>query len=190
MKLIILIFLALFTLNSSFAQKKSSFSPSETKNNLKIGLNTDFFDPHPFAIAWEFKVANKQSMQIEFLPIFFKDNYSKTNGLAIALSYRKYISKNKEGLQGIYFSPMIKYGVLNESYGGSTESKSNNLNIAFLFGKQWIFKSGFSLDLNGGVGYYNGKDNNRYGYNPIGSPLTYNSYGISPSLNIKIGYAF
>jgi hypothetical protein len=193
MKLSVLTLLAFFAVNVAVAQK-NSFSPANTKNNLKLGLNTSFVgDRFGFAVAWEFKVANKQSVQIELLPIFIKRYNEKTNGFGAALSYRKYISQNKDGIQGIYFSPAVKFSSLTESYGTSTNYKISHSNVAILFGKQWVYKSGFSLDINGGIGYYRFNENRDY-YNtyPIGIPRAtdYINYGITPNLNIKVGYAF
>jgi Protein of unknown function (DUF3575) len=192
MKLSALILLAFLGVNTSFAQK-NSFSPANTKNNLKLGLNTSFVgDRFGFAVAWEFKVAKKQSIQVELLPIFFKRYNEKTNGIGVALSYRKYISQNKDGIQGIYFSPAIKISTLTESYGSSRNYKISHSNMSILFGKQWVYKSGFSLDINGGIGYFRFNENSDY-YNtyPTGPrPTEYINYGITPNLNIKVGYAF
>lgn len=128
------------------------------------------------------------------LPIFLKTNYEQVNGFGVALSYRKYISKNKEGLQGIYFSPAIKISSLKESYGYNSSSnipdKTNHLNVAFLFGRQWVYKSGFSLDINGGLGYYRFNENGRNTYPSTRPVLDIINYGLSPNLNIKVGYAF
>jgi hypothetical protein len=191
MKLFAILFLAFFAVNIATAQKKS-FNPADTKNNLKIGLNTSFNDDRfGFAVAWEFKVAKRQSLQIELMPIFLKTNYDKTNGLGVALSYRNYLSKNKEGLQGIYFSPAVKFSRLSESYGTNNTTTTNHFNAAILFGKQWVFKSGFSLDINGGFGFYR-YNGYRYRYYYGGYPTINDdiNYGISPNLNIKVGYAF
>lgn len=199
MKLKSILFLLTFSfmLNMVFAQKKS-FSQANTKHNLKFGLNANFYDSYPLSLAWEFKVANRQSLQVDVLPVFFKNDYSSESGLSLGLSYRKYISKNKEGLQGLYFSPFVNYKFSNSKdlYNSSTSKyKDNTLNLGFLFGKQWIYKSGFSLDINGGLGYYISNSSTNYsgnypypGYTPRN--YNYNNYGITPNLNIKIGYAF
>ena len=194
MKLSAIFLFSCLMVGTAFAQK-NSFSPANTKNNLKIGLNTSFVgDRFGFAVGWEFKVANKQSLQVELLPIFLKTNYEQVNGFGVALSYRKYISKNKEGLQGIYFSPAIKISSLKESYGYNSSSnipdKTNHLNVAFLFGRQWVYKSGFSLDINGGLGYYRFNENGRNTYPSTRPVLDIINYGLSPNLNIKVGYAF
>ena len=201
-----LFFLSIFFTGISFAQNGKKMSTTHT-NIVKIGTNTFFEgDEFPFNVSWETKVASRQSLQISLSPRLNKNYNQNTSGLALSLAYRKYISKGREGLQGLYFSPIVKYGVLKDRlrstdylYTGPTTppiitEKTNNykaksLNVAFLFGKQWVYKSGFSLDLSGGIGYYNNKydgDNaNNYYYRTNQS-----EYGITPNLNLSVGYAF
>lgn len=185
-----LLWITFFVANVTFAQK-GGFNPANTKNNFKFGLNTGFVgDRFALGVGWEFKVANKQSLQIELMPIFLRDRYESRNGFGVALSYRKYVSKNKEGLQGIYFSPALKISSLKETgyYTYSVPLKTNYFNASILFGKQWVYKSGFSLDINGGLGFYRGNENYKnYRNSYLASDII---YGISPNLNIKIGYAF
>ena len=200
-----LFFLSLFLTGISFAQNGKKMNTTHT-NILKIGTNTFFEgDEFPFNIGWETKVGNRQSIQISLSPRLNKNDFENTRGLALSLAYRKYISKGREGLQGLYFSPTVKYGVLKHKYSYTTDViytgpttpptiiertnnfKVNSLNVGFLFGKQWVYKSGFSLDISGGIGYYSNKydGNNFYLYRNNES-----EYGISPNLNISVGYAF
>ncbi len=200
-----LFILSIFFTSISFAQNGKKMNTTHT-NIIKIGTNTFFDgDEFPFNISWETKVANRQSLQISLSPRLYKDDFQNTGGIALSLAYRKYISKGREGLQGLYFSPVVKYGVLNDKqiytdyiYTGPTTPptmtqktntyKVNSLDVGFLFGKQWVYKSGFSLDISGGVGFFNNKydgDNNSYYYRS-----NQTEYGITPNLNISIGYAF
>jgi len=197
-----LFFLTIFFTSISFAQNGKKMSTTHT-NIVKIGTNTFFEgDEFPFNVSWETKVANRQSLQISLSPKLYKNNSNDISGLALGLAYRKYISKGREGLQGLYFSPQIKYGVLRDKQQYSVLDpqtslriqktdifKTNSLSLAALFGKHWVYKSGFSLDVGGGIGFYNNKynvdntNNFYYGNNE-------NEYGISPNLNISVGYAF
>ena len=201
-----LLFLSIFLTSISFAQNGKKMSTTHT-NIIKIGTNTFFEgDEFPFNISWETKVANRQSLQFSVSPRLYKNNFQRTSGVALGIAYRKYVSKGKEGLQGLYFSPSVKYGVLDDKnrytdyiYTGpntppivtekTSSYKVNSLSIGMLFGKQWVYKSGFSLDISGGIGFYN----NKYkGDNPNIFYLYNNQaeYGISPNLNISVGYAF
>lgn len=191
LKSIALVFLCSFMLNIVFAQK-SNFSPANTKHNIKFGLNTDFDgDPFVLGVAWEFKVAKRNSIQLELFPKSYKDNYSQRNGLAASFSIRRYLDKNKEGIQGIYISEVLKFGRFDENYFStySSKRKYTNSSMSVLFGKQWIFKSGFSLDVNGGFGFYNKKIDKVYVNYPVYNNKDIN-YGILPTFNLKIGYAF
>ena len=201
-----LLFLSIFFTSILFAQNGKKMSTTHT-NIIKIGTNTFFEgDEFPFNVSWETKVANRQSLQISLSPRLNKNDNQNTSGLALTLAYRKYISKGREGLQGLYFSPMIKYGVLKDRLkstdylytGPSTppiiNEKTNNykaksLNVGFLFGKQWVYKSGFSLDISGGIGYYNNKyeGDNNFSFHYRNNQT---EYGITPNLNISVGYAF
>ena len=201
-----LFFLSIFFAGISFAQNGKKMNTSHA-NIIKIGTNTFFEgDEFPFNVSWETKVANRQSLQISLSPRLYKNNYGNTSGLALGLAYRKYISKGREGLQGLYFSPQIKYGVLKDKqvyndfiYTGpntpptfvqkTSNFKVNSLNVGLLFGKQWVYKSGFSLDISGGIGFYN----NKYGGNNTNNFYYRNNqseYGITPNINIGVGYAF
>ncbi len=188
-----------------FAQNGNKMSTTD-KNIIKIGTDTYFNgDEFPFSISWETKIAARQSVQIGFLPRILNDEFSKTNGVGLFFAYRKYISKGRTGLQGLYISPTVKYGFLKESYEYNNfiypnpvgppiitttkvKDKINSLAVGFNFGKQWVYKSGFVLDLAGGLGYFNNQLNtnntNTYRYS-FGA-----TSGITPNLALKIGYAF
>ena len=177
---------------SSFAQKKSTSSTS--KNNIvKFGLNT-YFNQDPFALglSWESKLKNNNSIQIDFCPRLRSYNNKKNSGVGIGVSYRKYISKNTGGLQGLYISPLLKYGYFSKNYYSyPKDQKINSLNFALLFGKQWIFKNGFSLDVNSGVGFYNNfGEKYIYYFDPPATRRKFSDFGISPNLNIKAGFSF
>ena len=201
-----LFILSIFFTSISFAQNGKKMNTTHT-NIIKIGTNTFFEgDEFPFNVSWETKVGNRQSIQISLSPRLNKNDFENTRGLALSLAYRKYISKGREGLQGLYFSPTVKYGVLDDKYRytdyiytsptapptiieKTSTYKMNSLNVGLLFGKQWVYKSGFSLDISGGIGFYNNKykgdNSNNYYYRTNQS-----EYGISPNLNISVGYAF
>jgi hypothetical protein len=199
--------LLIFTLicTFGFAQNGKKMS-TDHKNILKIGTETYFNgDEFPFSISWETKIAARQSLQFGFLPRVLNDDFGKTNGVGLFFGYRKYISKGRTGLQGLYFSPSIKFGYLQDKYTYTSYSYPNPTGppvytefevkdkittaaLGFTFGKQWVYKSGFALDIAGGLGYFSNNVNtnnyNRYRYRNGATS------GISPNLTIKIGYAF
>lgn len=184
---------------------------TDQKNIIKLGTETYFVgDEFPFNISWETKIGARQSLQFGILPRSRNYDNDKTNGIGLNLSYRKYISNGRTGLQGLYISPSLRYGSLKEKYEyyNYTFSSSSStppvytsqivteqiksIAVGFTFGNQWVFKSGFTLDIAGGLGYFkNNVTSDRI--NLTGNPFYFrrgNESGITPNLTIKFGYAF
>jgi hypothetical protein len=194
------------------ATKRSSSKSSDHNNAVKLGVNTFFdTDEFPFNVAWETKVGANQSIQIGVLPRFTKFNEEKTSGVGVSLAYRKYISKNRSGIQGLFISPIIKAGFLNANdsytsyyyngmsqqpqyYAYSSKRKINQYNVGFVFGHKWAYRSGFTFEASGGIGYYNTKEKylstSTGGSTISASGNKYNSSGILPQLQLSFGYAF
>ena len=172
---------------------------------LKLGVNT-FFSPDefPFSISWEKKIGTDQSFQIGFLPRVRSYNNEKNSGVGFNVAYRKYISKNRTGINGLFISPIAKIGFLKSEnnytnyYGGNPPqviTVKNNSNITqfsagFVFGQNWVYKSGFSFEVSAGMAYFN---SNEKSSNTNVSTTFNNNYkesGIMPQLQFSIGYAF
>lgn len=184
---------------TSFSQSVNRQSNNHTQI-IKLGLNTFFdTDEFPFSISWEKKIGKNESLQIGFLPRFRSSENFKTNGVGFNIAYRKYISKNREGINGLFISPIAKIGILKEEnvYNNSNPpiSTKNTTNITqysagFVFGHNWVFKSGFSFEASGGVAYYNSTNK----FSGTGSGMQYNNTdkesGLLPQLQISFGYAF
>ena len=193
----------LITFNA-FSQSGKHQSSTHTQI-LKLGINTFFnTDEFPFSISWEKKVAKDESIQIGFLPRFRSYNDDKTSGLGLNFAYRKYISKNRKGINGLFISPIIKIGFLKDensySYynGGNPPSVvsskySNNttqFSGGFVFGHNWVYKSGFSFEVSAGMAYYNNKDESTNINNGTAYNTSYKESGILPQLQLSFGYAF
>lgn len=207
MKKLLFIPIIFLSIATGFAQKGSRLDATN-KNIVKIGVNTHFDgDEFPFSISWETKIAKRQSIQLGFLPRFSQSNNSKVSGIGFNAGFRNYISKNKTGIQGLYLSPQIKVGFLNDKYEYDAFNYNNNPPIyigkainerkvtsmaaGFLFGQHWVYKSGFSLDISAGISYYSDKEKYTDTYPTTTSRISNVKYaGISPSLQFSIGYAF
>lgn len=205
MKKTLFFFAAMLVLLEVNAQKEKN-SSIEHRNVLKIGTNTYFTgDEFPFSISWETKVGNRESFQLGVLPRLQKYGDEKTSGFGFNLAYRKYISRGKTGLQGLFISPVVKIGFLTENnestyydYNSNPpvyitykqEIKTSNLGIGFVFGQHWVFRGGFSLELSSGMGYFN----NKYKTTQVGGSGLYfspeNESGIMPNIQIGFGIAF
>lgn len=201
-----LIIAALLVTVTSVAQPPKKQSASHS-NIIKLGVNTFFdTDEFPFYINWETKVGNSESIQIGVLPRISKYNDDNTSGIGISAAFRKYISKNRSGISGLFISPIVKVGFLNDqySYTGSyytgtapqpytysSESKISQIGVGFVFGHNWVFRSGFSFEASGGFGYYNTKEKSRTNDSNSGFYARKYTYsGILPQVQINFGYAF
>ena len=190
MKSIILSILFLSLIKYCFAQEKAALH--NEKNVIKAGLNTYFVeDPFVFNIALEHKIAVNKSLQLEVMPVFFKNKSVAKNGVGFAISYRNYLPKGNNDLSGIYISPMLKTGFVNIKYSTGFETKVTNINAAFLFGKQWFFENKLVLDFNGGIGFFKNYSTPEIIYLVVDKDkLSYNKSSVSPNFNLKVGYAF
>lgn len=195
------------------ATKRTSSKSANHSNAVKLGVNTFFdTDEFPFNVAWETKVGNSESIQIGMLPRFTKYNDEKTSGLGVNLAFRKYISKNRSGIQGLFISPVVKAGFLKaddaytsyyytgnppqpQFYSYNSERKITQYNVGFVFGHKWAYRSGFTFEASGGMGYYNTKENYKTvsvnsgsSTSSVSNTLKYS--GILPQLQLSFGYAF
>ncbi len=113
----------------------------------------------------------------------------KYSTIGLGANYKYYSSG--EAVKGFYLSPGIFYssGTVKEddTFSGTSSSiNATNYGIKAVFGKQWIWDSGFTLDLNGGLGYQS------FSYSGDGA-TTFSGLkgnGIFPSLRLGLGFNF
>ena len=129
------------------------------------------------------------------------DNISGLVGLgfsSFSLSSYKYTSYGTE-LQGRYYFKKTLNGLYAGAQAGfnlgkatldagflTSEVSYTSIRIGAKGGYQWIWKSGFALDLNLGFGY------NKFSYNAASGSSTagLSGGGIRPNLGFGLGYAF
>lgn len=149
-KALILLMVALFTI-PSFSQEKSNVSTE--KNVLKINtLSLFVLTP---TIFYERKVSDMTSAQLGVAYMGYKIRDAKFTGLILTPELRIYPKKN--AIDGFYIAPYLRY--MNLSAKSTTEDAKVSLTVmggGLLFGRQWITKSGFNLDLFFGGHYGSG----------------------------------
>lgn len=181
-----LLFVALCVLAclSSKAQDES-----ESQNVVKINPLGAIFGAAQ--LSYERALSEKSSVQISPSFGFFSSGGLKYTTYGIGASYRFYFSNSKSAPAGFYAGPGVGYQLgkvkFSDDFGGGSSStaKIGGFNANFVAGYQWIFDSGFTLDLNGGIQYIKYK----YTDNEDGSfsaPFS----GILPTLGFGIGYSF
>lgn len=159
---------------------------SENQNIIKVNPLGLLFGSA--TIGYERALGEKSSILI--LPSYGKLKLEgfKYSQVGIGAEYRFYLSSSKSAPNGIYAAPGISYysGKVTINDGnGDHESKFASFGAKAVFGNQWIFNSGFVIDLNGGISYQNFKYKNTTG---VFSDLKVN--GVFPTLNFSIGYNF
>jgi Protein of unknown function (DUF3575) len=194
----------LFFTFTAFSQSTKRQSTDHSQI-LKLGVNTYFSpDEFPFSISWEKKVGTNESIQIGFLPRIRSYNNEKTSGVGFNLGYRKYISKKRTGINGLFISPIAKIGFLKTKdtytnfFGGNppqTYTTTYNDNITqfsagFVFGHNWVFKSGFAFEVSAGMAYFNSNDKSTNTTSGTTNKNNYKESGIMPQAQLSIGYAF
>lgn len=197
----------LFISITAFPQSTKRQSTNHTQI-LKLGVNTYFYpDEFPYSISWEKKVGTNESIQIGFLPRVNNSDGDKTSGVGLNFAYRKYISKNRTGINGLFISPTVKFGVLKYKYEYSyyyltgnppqqvlyTYHSSNDIkqfSAGFVFGHNWVFKSGFSFEASGGMAYAYSNDKSSMTNYGVTSIKNYNNSAIMPQALLSFGYAF
>jgi len=125
---------------NSFAQEEPAVAPE--KNVLKI--NTLALIIRTGAVFYERELSDLMSAQLGIAYMNFRIDETKLDGVGITPEIRFYIRKN--ALDGFYLGPYLRYN----NFGFEDESSSGRYKAfggGVSFGRQWIFKKGFVIDL-------------------------------------------
>jgi len=138
-------------------------------------------------VAYERAINEKNSVVLSPTFGFFNFGGFKYSSFGFGGEYRFYLSKSKTAPEGFYAAPGVGFtaGKVKEK-GTSTEAKFTSFYGKAIVGNQWIFGSGFTLDLNAGINYstFSYKDNNSSTFSGL------KGNGIFPALGFSLGYAF
>ncbi|HEY1115875.1 MAG TPA: DUF3575 domain-containing protein [Chitinophagaceae bacterium] len=119
----------------------------------------------------------------------FKLGGMKYSSFGAGAQYRMYFSKTKTAPEGFYGAPglsfvsgKVKY---DDGMNEKEEIKFSSFGGGVMVGHQWIYNSGFVLDLGAGVNYqkFNYKDNED-------NSFALKASGMLPALSFSIGYNF
>ena len=147
-------------------------------------------------VSFEHKLGDNTSILIGAGIGGFKIGDAKYSNMGAEVQYRYYF---EEALKGFYAGGQLGYSsgkVTLDSYnltigsplfGTATTSETNfgSLRIGGKGGYQWVWGSGFSLDLNIGVAY------NSFSYKSSDASFsTLKASGVLPNFGFALGYAF
>jgi hypothetical protein len=174
-KLLIVLAIALFGLNSIKAQEASGI----------IKVNPLGFAFGIFNATYEKPLSDKSSIAIG--ASFFNWSNLNISGMGASAEYRFYFSNNSDAPHGMFAAPIIdlasysyEYTSLDFDTGKTTTEKETLFSFGggVKAGHQWIWDSGIALDLYFGYGFRGAKFKN------------YDFSGGYPILGLAIGYAF
>lgn len=141
------------------------------------------------SVAYERALNDKSSIVVA--PQFggFKFGGVKYSSAGLGAQYRLYFSKSHVAPEGFYAAPnvsfisgKIKYDDVFEE-GEESEDKFSSFGIGALAGNQWVFNSGFVIDVNAGFSYQS--------FNYKGDATTgLKGNGVFPRVGFAIGYNF
>jgi len=139
------------------------------------------------SLAYERALGEKNS--IVLAPSFgaFSFGGFKYTSFGFGAEYRFYLSNSKTAPSGFYAAPGAGFGTGTIKETGTTDkAKFTSIYGKGVIGNQWVFNSGFVVDLNGGIQYtsFKYKDNS----NSVFSGLK--GSGVFPALAVAIGYNF
>lgn len=112
----------------------------------------------------------------------------KYTSFGIGAEYRFYFSKEKSAPMGFYAGPGAGFNFGEAKWDDSNNDNSNKtsfsgFNVKGIIGYQWIWSSGFTLDLNGGIQYLDFKFKDS---DVTGTPIS----GVLPTIGFSLGYSF
>lgn len=142
MKKTLILFLLLVLAVPAFSQENSDVAAE--KNVFK--LNTlSLFVLTP-SIFYERKISDMTSAQVGVGYMGYKVGDVRFTGLFLTPEFRIYPKKN--AIDGFYLAPYFRY--MNLSVKSTTDNTNASLSVlggGLLLGRQWITKSGFTMDL-------------------------------------------
>jgi hypothetical protein len=184
MKKTLIFFLAIIFAVPVFAQEASTVSAD--KNTLKVNTLSLFLGTG--SIFYERKLSDMTSGQLGLAYMGFKLGDTRFTGLILTPEFRIYPKKN--AIDGFYIAPYLRYQ--NFTVKSTTDNSKGTLSSmggGLLFGRQWITKSGFTMDLFFG-GHY-GSSSVKVDAGGSASSIDSNFFsGFKPRVGFALGFSF
>ncbi len=174
MKKLLLMAFSLLILTNAKAQ--------DEKNTIKINPLSALIGVG--SVFYERKVDENSSIQLGVAYTGLKLDDVKFNGVAITPEYRFYFKQ--KAISGVYVAPYLRYQNYNVK-SGNDEGSYNSIGGGALIGRQWVYGSGFTLDLFFGPSYNSGDYKVKSGTEP---EFKGGIDGIGIRTGIALGFGF
>jgi len=180
MKKIIILFLTLILTCPSFSQDKTLVTSEN--NVLKINSLSLFLATG--SVFYEHKLSDGASGQLGIAYVGLKFQDTRFTGIILNPEVRIY--PHKTAIDGFYVAPYLRY----QNYtleSGADKGSLSSIGGGVLFGREWITKSGFVMDLFFGGHYVSRNIKVDSGTNSFNTNLI-TGFGIR--VGFAIGFAF
>ena len=132
-------------------------------------------------ISFERKIGDKTSLLLGLGAGSFKIGDERYSSFGGEIQYRYYFT---EALRGFYAGSQLGYSAGKVKLSSSNKIDFGALEIGGKGGYQWVWGSGFSLDLNLGIAH------NNFYYEDSSSTIPLKAKGFLPNFGFALGYAF
>jgi len=136
------------------------------------------------SIFYERKLNENSSVQLGVAYTGLKIDDTKFSGLALTPEYRYYFKQ--KAISGVYAAPFLRYQNYNVT-SGADEATYTSFGGGALIGRQWVYGSGFVLDLFIGPSFNSGNLKVKSGGEP---DITGGIDGIGIRTGIALGFGF
>jgi hypothetical protein len=134
-----------------------STAASAQNHALKVNLLSPLVKTGSF--FYEHKLNDASSLQLGGLVTYWGLGDTKISGFAITPEYRRYLSNDKQALEGFYVAPFARYQNLGLSLQTSTDDGTtakatvHTIGGGVVVGHQWVFRRRITLDTFFGPSY-------------------------------------
>ena len=182
MKKLLPILFVIVLVSSSYAQDKPTVS--EEKNVLKV--NSLSLLVGTGSIFYERELSDVTSAQLGLAYLSFTIEDSKFTGIILTPEMRFYVKKN--AIDGFYVAPYFRYQRFSLTAKDDSKATYQVFGGGAVFGRQWIFNSGFTLDFFFGGNYGKGDLKITSGTNSFEGTTKFD--GFRPRIGLALGFAF
>ncbi|SEH49062.1 DUF3575 domain-containing protein [Chryseobacterium culicis] len=159
----------------------------QQKNSIKVDPLSIIVGGGASLISYERVISNHSTVGIGTGFATFKVDDYKYNYIGANIFYRYYF---KEALNGFYLTGSTGFGGGRAKYTADKKKLKNTytmLDVTARLGYQWVWKSGFTLDLNAGAHFMaiSYKEDN-FSKNPVKAEEA----AILPNIGVGLGYSF
>ncbi len=171
----LLAFLLITSLGMAQNKPKNAFKVNPLSALIRTG-----------SVFYETAVSDKSSIQLGVAYTGLKLDDVKFDGFAFTPEYRSYFKG--EALNGLYVAPFARYQNYRVQDEENNKGTYESIGGGLMLGKQWMYDSGFALDLFFGPAFNSGKVKDQQGSESPTVSGTVDGFGLRVGVTIGFGF--